>query len=330
MSPESIPGFSGEKVDEFLFHKAAGRPIVGLSKNLDMPELSQVAETFEVNMTRVSAISSITPELLRNCFTSIVNLVNAQIKITGSLSCSGVDESQKKELADELARLDAISRQCMDDAKHIGYAFLKEHHQYPGLVRSGIEAILAAQVILSWASFETLAKDLWATCINARPRSIALIILTSKKGAAKDRPKSISFQTIAKYGLNLQDKVGTVLLDEEKYDFTSLRGIRLAYEDAFCVALANDLEKMNQLVFSSQELRVASAYRHVLMHNGGMVDDDFRDDVKGLTLYGVDELANGSYVKLTGEITGSISEAIILQGAILLTLVKTVMIENKD
>jgi hypothetical protein len=72
---------------------------------------------------------------------------------------------------------------------------------------------------------------------------------------------------LAKYGFNLRKKLGTVL--RTKFDFTSVAGIRQAYKAAFA-----DHETLARILVDPKLMHL-EATRHLIVHRGGLVDEEF-------------------------------------------------------
>lgn len=159
-------------------------------------------------------------------------------------------------------------------------------------------SLMASQVILTWTAFETLAGDLWAAAINDCPYQLAKLggnrqrisdMVAAKSDAQRQRIKDekpegdqgrqvdlnrIAALTQDRYDLSL--KMGALL--KERMKFTTLDGIREAYSEAFIKRHA-PTEKIDSAL-SSTGLDVLGAVRNLLVHQGGVVDEEYLEASK--------------------------------------------------
>jgi hypothetical protein len=167
-----------------------------------------------------------------------------------------------------------------------------------GAPRCGLEAILRGALIGTWTAFESFAVDLWVTCVNLRPRSLARNVI-ELKSTAKERSGTnsgesfvevkmnqprIGLDELARFGFNVSNKMGQLLKDERRVSLESLSGISTAYRDAFR-QMENKKKPPSpklETFFSSVygDLKCLEALRNLLAHRGGIVDEKFLDEVK--------------------------------------------------
>lgn len=129
-----------------------------------------------------------------------------------------------------------------------------------------LEGLVYAAVAFLWTAVESVCRDAWITALNTRGRGLGQRVLAELRG--DDDPdisrRHVSVGLLAKYGFDLREHLGTVL--SSKFDFSSVRGIKEAYEVAF--------GRHSQIV-SAVDTRVVhelEAARHVIVHNAGRVD----------------------------------------------------------
>ncbi len=138
-------------------------------------------------------------------------------------------------------------------------------------VRGGLETLLAAISINAWTTYESLATDLWIAAVNSRPSKLGHRIA---KPTADGAGKSILFDEIAIHRFDVRDHVGDILAT--KYNFNKLDELKGAYSRAF------GKDSSTARLLFDQKLRMASQVRHVLVHRGGIADQEFIDNTKGI------------------------------------------------
>jgi len=139
---------------------------------------------------------------------------------------------------------------------------------YGSSLKKSMEVLRSAAVSASWTAFECLAGDLWVGALNENPRPLAqMAITTLSRDDDEVNPKQISVGLAAKYGFDLRHCLGSIL--KSRFDFTSVSGIRKAYkvfgEDAY----------LNETLESPTLLKLEIT-RHLIVHRGGVVDEEYR------------------------------------------------------
>lgn len=182
-----------------------------------------------------------------------------------------------------------------------------------------MQPLFGSILVTSWMTFEMLATDLWIAAVNARPKTLAWNVVipptTAKKvpntherkkpdsiqqkvnsgakkkgGELKDAPQfkqqapTISFDSLAGHGFNISEEVGQFLKDDRRVNFDSLRGIRIAYYDAFRTP-GDDSQRTSQPLVDLFEkhfddLKSLEAIRNLIAHRGGTVDPKFLAEVE--------------------------------------------------
>jgi hypothetical protein len=169
-----------------------------------------------------------------------------------------------------------------------------------GELRGAGEAWLAAQITGTWTAFEAMAEELWVAAINHHPKILAEI---GKKGSAED--KKIDLSWLHRYGYNLSNKMGEVL--RKKYSFDKIVEMKEAYETAF----SEDAQAILDIV-TNRSLDALALTRHVIVHNGGIIDDAFlkrKSDLPPNIL-----AANGEPLPLDGNITSDLIAPVMQLG----------------
>jgi hypothetical protein len=182
---------------------------------------------------------------------------------------------------------------------------LKDKH-----VASALRSLTLARVVLGWTAFECLAIDGWETALNesavglGQPafKHVSIESGTDEGITARHVPVGL----LAKHGFDLRKKLGTVL--RTKFDFTSVAGIRQAYKAAF-----GDQDTLARIL-GDQKLTHLEGARHLIVHRGGLVDEEFvrRTD---------STFPIGQAIPLDNEEIASLLDAMMTAGCRLLTFV---------
>ncbi len=137
--------------------------------------------------------------------------------------------------------------------------------------QSSVRSLLLSTISVSWTTFETLAADSWEAILNAWPIPLGQRSFSNLPPGPWDdlSRKHISVGLLARHGFDLRNRVGTVL--KSRFDFTNSSGIRLAFRASF--GEAEDLK----MALENPNLSRLEASRHVIVHRGGIVDEEFRN-----------------------------------------------------
>lgn len=177
-----------------------------------------------------------------------------------------------------------------------------------------IEGVLAAMLIGCWTAFETLAADLWVVTLNNRP-ALGVKVLESSPG----RP--VPIQLLQKFDFNLKNKMGEWL--SRGSDLSRRDQIEKAYRKTFG---ADDQILMG--IFRDNELKWLNAVRNVLVHKGGIADDEFQRRVQEHP--SLSTVKVGEPVPINGELVSSSFSAVAERSRELLLYVADWMIKNPE
>jgi hypothetical protein len=143
-----------------------------------------------------------------------------------------------------------------------------------GPLLAGAMRVLKMSVVSGcWTALECVATDCWIAGLNACPTQLAQRVLAStphESDGSEISSKQISLGLAAKYGFDLQHRLGTIL--KSKFDFTSISGIRRAYNAAF--KGWGPIDKLNSLM-SRPLFRELELTRNLIVHRGGLVDAEY-------------------------------------------------------
>tara|TARA_R110002051_G_scaffold69856_1_gene125648 strand:- start:242 stop:1129 length:888 start_codon:yes stop_codon:yes gene_type:complete len=120
-----------------------------------------------------------------------------------------------------------------------------------------------------WTSFETTLKDVWKVSLNKNPEKYFHNI--TKRVDFSDLPgfsnKTINLGVLAQYNFDISKSLGDLL--SPKFDFTSIKGIKISYQSLFTTK-NNDLSFMD-----SETLNQLEISRHLIVHRAGIIDNDY-------------------------------------------------------
>jgi hypothetical protein len=279
----------------------------------------QIAETYSRNVRRVYSLVLFPPSAINIAITvqRVVDRVEHQNPTLPREQCA---ELAKTEINRQISRASAILEKGGEDAKRLfniqqetSFALLSKLNPE---FYDGPEAWMASQIIATWTAFEALAEDLWVAALNLKPAILAK--LKGKKSSRPkdtDDPKRIRLDSIFRYDFDIAHKMGTIFLEENRYAFDSLKGIREAYKDAF----SEDADAVLKLI-DSKSLDAMSLVRNNLVHNGGIIDERTRRQSSDLPTP-LSGLSVGEPILLDGEIVSVLNGPVIENGRDLLVAV---------
>lgn len=222
-----------------------------LSRTLSSKELAAVSRSFAKNIDDILALLSLPLFLLTFGASELkrLELFAKALVSTGSVSKWEKDSKTRKKVEAEVNRLvreEVNGGDITTDADIILGQLLNLTE-----IHSAVRALLLSATSASWTAFECVAKDSWTAALNVRPRKlgqktiqeIGSDILNDGLSA-----RSISVGLLAKHGFDLRNSLGTLL--NEKFDFTSLKGMRKAFISAF-----EEREKIEE-IFGGKVLKI--------------------------------------------------------------------------
>jgi hypothetical protein len=174
--------------------------------------------------------------------------------------------------------------------------------------RSGLEAMLSSVVTGMWTAFETMAGDLWEASLNVHPEGLAELKGKRKrlsKGAdaessfseARDETepanlKSVPLNEILRHRFKIEDKMGTVLRTQRRFDH--LVGIK----EAYAIAFHKKAERIDEPL-QHEGIEALNALRNLIVHRSGIVDQTYAKKAAAL---GIPTAPIGSAIALDGQI----------------------------
>jgi hypothetical protein len=179
-----------------------------------------------------------------------------------------------------------------------------------GYLGNALEATLSGMVLGAWTAFETLAGDLWVASVNAQPEYLAGLTGAGNRieKIVREKPKQshknmeveegnkvtsdgiddtceplsqrqvtlgmMCKVTRGKY--DLADKMGTLLAEATRVQFTTLEAIREAYSLAFSEKVRRAKTSQIDAALASKGFDTLSAVRNLIVHKAGVADEEYK------------------------------------------------------
>jgi hypothetical protein len=219
-----------------------------------------------------------------------------------------IDQAIKKEIANHtniFAKGGKDADALIDQQHKVSFHILSS--QSPEY-SDGPEAWMASQIIATWTAFEAMTGDLWEAAVNLKPEILAKLSGRNKSAQRQgDDVKRIKIDWLHKYKFNVSEHMGTIFLEEKRYTFDGLDGIREAYLDAFSV----DHSEIEKIILDNA-LDAISLIRNNLVHNGGIIDAKYLRRSKDLPIQALGE--SGTPILIDGELAAQIIGPVLKDG----------------
>jgi len=150
-----------------------------------------------------------------------------------------------------------------------GVGYINELLKEVAGMQQWIDALLASTTIEAWATFESLASDLWVIGVDDGPGEIAARLLLDSK-SFKSPEDNIGPKKAHEIGVNPKTNLGTFLKRTGKISLQRLREIQLWYGRAFGEAAKDSFDKI-----SDGYIFALAAVRNALTHAASRADTDF-------------------------------------------------------
>jgi len=159
----------------------------------------------------------------------------------------------------------------------------------------GILAWLSTVLVGAFTAFESMATDMWVRAVNRRPNTLGANLVkfptcrpraarsSSEKEKDQQQP-TIRLSELADAGFNVSTGVGDLLKRLHRVSFESVYGIESAYYSAFRNSEDKKGRPSNGLAAlfapAIADLETLEEIRNLILHRGGVVDQDFKDRVR--------------------------------------------------
>ena len=265
-----------------LFFVPVNRPI--FFNNLDKiistipPSFLQIAEAFRHNLDAAISTVSIPLELAmamaqekRFQQISIAWRIRARRDLgpdgepTAQALHNALDEASKQ-MTDELQSPEGINT-LADDA----CAFLIRLSKQ-GTVKQASDELLRQGIVLVWAAFEVLSRDLFVEYLDRKP-DCALRIVNDPSTKRLFEFKGLSLDLLAEHEYDLSHSMGKVF--SSFHDLANLTAIKNVFNTLF-----PDNVKLREAL-DSRELWSLSQRRNLIVHKRAIVDEKYLQNIKG-------------------------------------------------
>ena len=171
---------------------------------------------------------------------------------------------------------------------------------------NNFELAMMSYITSAWTMFETAASDLWEAALNHRPQGLADLSGKKRyqgretKRSDDDAPKLdklVKLKLIRENDWDTRNKMGSIL--REKFAFTTLWGIREAYEAAF-YKKADDIDK----VIMDDCFDQLSALRNVIVHKSAIADSEYVEKTRGIQT--LPKFKKGEKIQLNGKMVADL------------------------
>jgi hypothetical protein len=137
-------------------------------------------------------------------------------------------------------------------------------------------ALAAADLLLqgtslTWGAFEILARDVFVAYLNTTPDAVKKLVKNPSVRNKFELPK-ISVEDLADHGFDLSSSMGTLLSRQQ--DLSDLPTIKTVYS-ALLPPPNPFAENLNE-----DDLWVLSQQRHLIVHQRGIIDEQYKRNTK--------------------------------------------------
>jgi len=193
---------------------------------------------------------------------------------------------------------------------------------------NNFELAMMSYITSAWTIFETAAGDLWEAALNHRPQGLADLSGKKRyKGKEHKRidddsaklERLVKLATIRSYSWDTKNKMGSILRD--KFAFTTLWGIREAYEAAF-YKKSDDIDK----TLTDNCFDRLSALRNVIVHKSAIADSEYVSRTKDFQT--LPKFNIGEKIQLDGKVVADLIHASSMRTFGLIYVVEQWLVAN--
>lgn len=308
-----------------------------------IPLISEVAIAFSANVTRLKSMM-VFPAYLADFSRIVAQLqMQAHYEKFGNLDIDGQlnDGPTARQLFQRFAELfdkrnDEIQQIQSDHARVVAFAHdMVEKGGATTIIISGspaalnaFESAMMSYITSAWTAFETATSDLWEAALNHCPWGLADLSGARRykgrpPGRASDSgqksDKQVRLDDIRNVDWNTRNKMGSIL--RSKFSFTSLWGIRGAYEAAF-YKKSDDIDS----IITSEHLDKLSALRNVIVHKSAKADAEYVSRAKDFPA--LPQIKRGEAIKLDGKLVSDLIFECMIKTFDLISAVDKWLVEN--
>ena len=135
-----------------------------------------------------------------------------------------------------------------------------------GSISIAASELIFQGTVLTWSSFEVLARDVFINHINKHPNLVSLLLQDQNTKKRFDITK-IPLDILSEHGFDVSNKMGSILAEQQ--DLSDLRTIKQIFITLWG-SEKNICDKLN-----NRTLWILSQQRHLIVHKRGIVDSDY-------------------------------------------------------
>lgn len=290
-------------------------PIEKICDEIKSDPLRSVARVLVENFHRLHALASLPPNLVS--FYCALQLAYTKMVYEATQSWDSILGSHLGDKEQDVIKRMSNFNQPLGVAGQLMppeiacFSIDFAHEMNGNTAKIGIEAILHSQILAAWTALEAVLQDAWVTALNHGPKSISKNVLERNKAlrpvndeaaSSKNSDKLIPIKCLSEYGYDLRNRMGDLLYDQGKVDFTCLNNAARAYNAAFGKDVS---DLINGDTPRGEDIRMMEAIRNLLAHQAGIVDIKFIRNVASLKKSTLSTDLSGLAVKKALPITAS-------------------------
>jgi hypothetical protein len=280
-----------------------------IADTIKADEIRVVARAFSRNITRVRAAITIAPFAFEEGMRRQVRWDTARWNKLGNIAPVEENHPRFTEIVTEYQRLEAVPTDFQKKFQPFYIAAgvfhqLQDREDTP--IVHGLDAVLAAQVTGAWLAFETLAIDLWVRCLKARPAALEAPVRSS----GQFRNWDSDIQLRGPGGKMTAIRLAYAIAFKPFIDVRRATLVAALGEDPVAFVQRDEEEMFDTLY----------ALRNVLVHNGGIADEDFCKKIEGNKVLfaaddaGVPAVERDQPIRLDGWITQGLTNMVVNRG----------------
>jgi hypothetical protein len=237
-------------------------------KNTLNPELAPLTEAFVGNMLRVRNLGMIVPDVAfwMRTVLGVAQVAKARLSLPAEFPgrVRGGHQPSPEFIREYEGAMREFQHQLpsADEAWQDGCDLIKPLiNMSPGYAK-GMEALMSALLIETWAAVEAFLGDLLISALDLASDPLGHNFLGTEK--------TLPVDVLRRFNFDISDKMGSALALAQKFNFTSLSTIEKDYKSAFS-------EHDTTEIFDAfrPEVGHLEAIRNLYAHRSGKIDETF-------------------------------------------------------
>jgi hypothetical protein len=289
-------------------------------KSMTIPQadcLRPIADTFKTNLDRTATFAFAPAQISYLVRVDQRLLACSVFKVTGKIEPvfplvvePGQRDKIQAEMESQRASFHSSPREKFEELRKDGISYIERLLNNSQGMQLTMEAIFSSLIVSYWATFESLAPDLWKASVNHGPAMFAQRVILASMDKADEK---ITKHWKDKLQCDPRQDYAGSLIEAGRVSFRSLDKIIQWYSVIFEGA-ARRIFKDNRDIYA------LAAYRNALSHNSGKVDKDFIKQVEPVPdLRG--KFNENQELLIDGEFVRRLQDAVAIVGEQLIQLV---------